>query len=165
LATKSFGRLRLPDSATTVSPMLRVLHAFVHLLEWVTALFLGVLTVASVAAFAVALVAEARAHELLAAAGIWTLLDELLVFFVVIELFKMTLAYLQGANIVPVVLETMLVALARKVVVLEVGAPQFIGRSAALGALLVATAIAWYLLARAGPARTRRGLADRERPE
>jgi hypothetical protein len=47
------------------------------------------------------------------------------------------------------------------VVVLESGAPQSLARSAALCALLLATAVAWFLLARAGPARKGVAVSDR----
>ena len=128
--------------------MSRVLLVLLRWLEWAAAVILGILALLSVATFLFTLGHQAQVHELTRAPGILELLDELLVFFVVIELLKMTLAYLQGQNIVPAVLETVLVALARKAVMMETSAAAFPATALALSALLLATAVAWFLLSR-----------------
>lgn len=67
--------------------------------------------------------------------------------FILIELFKIALAYMQSRNVVPTVLEAALVAIARKFVVFEKG-EDVLATSVGLAALLIAVAIAWWLLAR-----------------
>lgn len=80
-------------------------------------------------------------------------LDGTMLVFVIAELFKIALAYIKHERVIPTVMEAALVAVARKVVVLDVhsAASDVILRSASLGGLLLAIAASWYLLSRANP--------------
>src|SRR5450759_5239909 len=80
-----------------------------------------------------------------------SILDIALLVFVIAELFKITLAYIRHEGVIPTVMEAALVAVARKVVVLDAHATPslFLMRAGALGLLLLALSVSWYLLSRA----------------
>lgn len=67
--------------------------------------------------------------------------------FIVIELFRIALAYMNHRNVIPTVLEAALVAVARKFVVFE-PKENFLESALGLAALLLAIAISWWLLRR-----------------
>jgi uncharacterized membrane protein (DUF373 family) len=68
--------------------------------------------------------------------------------FIVIELFRIALAYMNHRNVIPTVLEAALVAVARKFVVFE-PKDAFLESALGLSALLLAIAVSWWLLKRA----------------
>ncbi|MBI5230706.1 MAG: phosphate-starvation-inducible PsiE family protein [Coriobacteriales bacterium] len=76
--------------------------------------------------------------------------------FIIIELFRITVAYVRHAEVIPTVLETALVVAAREIVVIEAGKNEPIA-GAAVAATLLAIALAWFLLSktRATLSRTR----------
>lgn len=76
------------------------------------------------------------------------LIGTLLEIFILIELFRIAMAYMAHQNVVPTVLEAALVAVARKFVVFE-SADNYLLHSAGLASLLLAVAISWWLLSRA----------------
>ena len=65
--------------------------------------------------------------------------------FIVIELFRIALAYMNHRNVIPTVLEAALVAVARKFVVFE-PKDNYLETALGLAALLLAIAISWWLL-------------------
>lgn len=67
--------------------------------------------------------------------------------FIVIELFRVALAYMSHRNVVPTVLEAALVAVARKFIVFEPKG-DYLQSSVGMSALLVAVGVAWWLLKR-----------------
>jgi uncharacterized membrane protein (DUF373 family) len=69
--------------------------------------------------------------------------------FIVVELFRIAVAYMRHQNVLPTVLEAALVAVARKFVVFE-GAQSYLQYAVGLAALLLAVAVSWYLLDRSG---------------
>jgi uncharacterized membrane protein (DUF373 family) len=69
--------------------------------------------------------------------------------FILVELFRIAVAYMRHEHVVPTVLEAALVAVARKFVVLEPGL-NFIQTALALSALLLAVALSWFALAKSG---------------
>lgn len=68
--------------------------------------------------------------------------------FILVELFRIAVAYMKHQNVIPTVLEAALVAVARKFVVFEGGDP-YLQYALGLTALLLAVAISWWLLDRA----------------
>lgn len=68
--------------------------------------------------------------------------------FILVELFRIAIAYMKHENVIPTVLEAALVAVARKFVVYE-GGKDYLGTSVGLSVLLLAVAISWFLLTRA----------------
>lgn len=85
--------------------------------------------------------------------GYTTIIDGTLLVFVIAELFKIALAYIRHEGVIPTVMEAALVAVARKVVVLDAHAPaqELLMRGGALGLLLLTIGLSWYLLTRANP--------------
>ncbi len=67
--------------------------------------------------------------------------------FIIIELFRIAVAYMKHQNVVPTVLEAALVAVARKFVVFE-GATNYMQYAIGLAVLLLAVAAGWFLLER-----------------
>ncbi len=65
--------------------------------------------------------------------------------FILIELFRIAIAYMMHRNVIPTVMEAALVAVARKFVIFE---PKdgILPGAAALAALLLAIAMSWWLL-------------------
>jgi uncharacterized membrane protein (DUF373 family) len=80
-------------------------------------------------------------------------LDFTLLIFVIAELFKIALAYIRHDEVIPTVMEAGLVAVARKIVVLDTHIPalDLLARCAAYGILLAAVGLTWYLLSRTNP--------------
>ena len=80
-------------------------------------------------------------------------LDLTLLIFVIAELFKIALAYIRHDDVIPTVMEAGLVAVARKIVVLDTHIPamDLLAKCAAYGILLVAVGLSWYLLSRTNP--------------
>lgn len=67
--------------------------------------------------------------------------------FILIELFRIAVAYMMHRNVIPTVMEAALVAVARKFVIFE---PKdgFLPEAAGLAALIIAIAVSWWLLKR-----------------
>lgn len=65
--------------------------------------------------------------------------------FIVIELFRIALAYMKHTNVIPTVFEAALVAVARKFVVFE-PKEDYLQTALGLAALLLAIGISWWLL-------------------
>lgn len=73
------------------------------------------------------------------------LLDVALIVFIIIELFRITLAYITGEHVMPTVIEAAFVAVGRKIVLFEYKVDGFYG-AMALAALLAVVAIAHYVI-------------------
>lgn len=82
-------------------------------------------------------------------AGIFKVIKAVLDTFIVIELFRITIAYVRHREVIPTVLETALVVAAREIVVIEAGADDPLA-AAAVGGTLIAIGITWFLLRRGG---------------
>jgi len=67
--------------------------------------------------------------------------------FILVELFRIAIAYMKHENVIPTVLEAALVAVARKFVVFE-GADDYLTTALGMSALLLAVAISWWMLSR-----------------
>lgn len=67
--------------------------------------------------------------------------------FILVELFRIAIAYMKHENVIPTVLEAALVAVARKFVVFE-GSKDHFMTSLGMAALLIAVAVSWWMLAR-----------------
>ncbi len=79
--------------------------------------------------------------------GVFTLLNHVLVVFIVIELFKIAVAYMNHEAVIGTVLEAGLIAVVRQFVIFEQGD---LSRAAALGLLALSVGIVWYLLFKSG---------------
>lgn len=76
------------------------------------------------------------------------LMASVLQVFILVELFRIAIAYMKHENVIPTVLEAALVAVARKFVVFE-GGTSYLTMALGLSALLLAVAVAWWLLSKA----------------
>ncbi len=80
-------------------------------------------------------------------------IDVALVIFIIVELFRIAIAYLRHEDVIPTVLEAGLVAVARKLVAFdtEATAQVVLMKAGGLSMLLLAVGITWYLLAKRDP--------------
>jgi len=67
--------------------------------------------------------------------------------FILVELFRIAIAYMKHENVIPTVLEAALVAVARKFVVFE-GSENYLQTALGMSALLLAVAVSWWMLSR-----------------
>lgn len=81
-------------------------------------------------------------------------IDIALMIFIIVELFRIAVAYLRHEDVIPTVLEAALVAVARKLVTFDshAAAATVLMKGAGLGFLLLAIALTWYMLAKRNPA-------------
>ena len=77
------------------------------------------------------------------------LISTILEVFILVELFRIAIAYMRHENVVPTVLEAALVAVARKFVVFD-GSGDYFTTALGLAALLIAVAVAWWMLQQSG---------------
>ncbi|MHB9003811.1 MAG: phosphate-starvation-inducible PsiE family protein, partial [Coriobacteriia bacterium] len=129
----------------------RVATFLEHAVDWVETVVAAVLAViivvivASVTYKATGLV-DAFPHD---EALLTSIMKSVLDVFIVIELFRITVAYVRHRNVLSTVLETALVVAAREVVVIEAGAKDPMAGLAVAG-IMVSIGITWWLLYRAG---------------
>jgi len=126
------------------------LAIIVQLIEYFVAGILVLLAALAMGTLAYAvwgLISTGVAHS---SAAYVAVLDFTLLIFVIAELFKIALAYIRHDDVIPTVMEASLVAIARKVVVLDshVSAMDLFLKCAAYGILLISVGLAWYLLGR-----------------
>ncbi len=126
-------------------------------LHWLNYAILGIEVVVAIALVAVAvgaLIALGAEMYQLAVSG-YTLtrtqfnaiIGTILEIFILVELFRIAIAYMNHENVIPTVLEAALVAIARKFVVFE-GKEDYLQTALGMSALLLAVAVSWWLLAR-----------------
>jgi uncharacterized membrane protein (DUF373 family) len=119
--------------------------------DWTETVVAGVLTLVIVAAVGVV---AYRAFGVIAGFPhvddvLKSVIKAVLDVFIVIELFRITVAYVRHRDVIGVVLETALVVAAREVVVIEAGAKDPMA-GLAVGGIMVAVGITWWLLRHAG---------------
>jgi len=87
------------------------------------------------------------------------LVDVALLVFILVELFRIAIAYMRHENVIPTVMEAALVAIARKFVIFDTHAApmDMMLKAFALAALLLAVSISWFLMAKRMPALAREG--------
>ncbi|HBK58345.1 MAG TPA: hypothetical protein DDZ37_03115 [Spirochaetaceae bacterium] len=91
-----------------------------------------------------------RADGFMTPDGITRTIDTVLVVFIVIELIRIAIAYMQHQNVIGTVLEAGLVAVVRKLVIFESG-PDMLEKAIALSVLILSVGITWYLLHKRQP--------------
>jgi uncharacterized membrane protein (DUF373 family) len=115
----------------------------------VTAL-LVILAALGVVDVVIKMIEVTRADGFMTPEGITRTIDTVLVVFIVIELIRIAVAYMQHQNVIGTVLEAGLVAIVRKLVIFESG-DDMLPRAAALAILIIAVGVTWYLLNRGLP--------------
>ena len=138
--------------ASVDKPKSKLMDKFVEVLHWgiigievlvavaLTALAMGALASLGIQMWTAATVGTPLTHTEFTA-----ILAEVLQVFILVELFRVTIAYMKHENVIPTVLEAALVAVARKFIVFE-GGTNYLATAAGLAILLLAVAMAWWLL-------------------
>lgn len=129
------------------------LGSLMKLLEWAVAALLVVMTAWGTLGLAAIIFLSIWNHALSAEPTVYIeIIDATLLIFIVIELFRIAVAYVQHRDVVPTVMEAALVAVARKVLVIDpgIGAQDLMFKGIGLGVLVLAIGLTWYLLRRSG---------------
>jgi uncharacterized membrane protein (DUF373 family) len=126
---------------------------FLKGLHWATVAIEVLVAIALVALAAGALVALGFEMFHMAANGValthtefTSIISTILEIFILVELFRIAIAYMSHENVIPTVLEAALVAVARKFVVFE-PTGDYLKPAIGLAALLLAVAVSWWVLA------------------
>jgi uncharacterized membrane protein (DUF373 family) len=94
-------------------------------------------------------VADVMLHgALLSSVQFNSIIGTVLEVFILVELFRIAIAYMRHHNVIPTVLEAALVAVARKFVVFEQG-DNYMQSAIGMAVLLLAVAVSWWMLSRA----------------
>lgn len=125
----------------------KILDKFVYLVEIVVAAVLVILSVLLLFSLISSVVAYITPDFAFGRTEFLAMISIVLEVFILVELFRIAIAYMNHENVVPTVLEAALVAVARKIVILEPKG-DFLSYSIALGVLLIAVSLSWFLLAR-----------------
>ena len=127
------------------------LESAVYYLEAIAAGLLVLLAAASLVGVVVAFAEGFTSFDTLRdSSHIIEVVDTILIFFIVIELFRIALAYMRKEGVVTTVLEAALVAIARELVVFIEVKTDVLETAGALAILMLAVGVTWFLLARAG---------------
>ncbi len=130
----------------------KVMHVAVDALERAIALLLVVIAALGAVDLVVEMFNAVSDKGYLTPDSILRVLDSVLVVFIVIELFNIALAYMKRKNVIATVMEAGLVAVVRKLVIFETNADAsyVLMKAAALGILILAIGLTWFLLRRSG---------------
>lgn len=126
---------------------LKALHVATQIIEILVALALVALAGGALYALFYSIYADAMTGIVMSTEQFNILIGRVLEVFILVELFRIAMAYMRHQNVVPTVLEAALVAVARKFVVIEPTSALF-QNALGLSALLLAVAISWWMLAR-----------------
>ena len=126
----------------------KLMNRAVYLIELIVAGALVLLSVMALVGLGLAVWQVITDSIALTPAHFTEVISLVLEVFILIELFRIALAYMSHRNVIPTVLEAALVAVARKFVVFE-GKENFLEYAAGHALLLVGVAISWWLLQRA----------------
>jgi len=85
-----------------------------------------------------------------------SIISTVLEVFILVELFRIAIAYMKHENVIPTVLEAALVAIARKFVVFE-DKTDYLQTALGMSALLLAVAVSWWMLARSNACEIQEG--------
>lgn len=122
---------------------------FVVYIEGAVVVLLTVLALLGVVDIVLKMAEVVRVDGFMSPEGITRTIDTVLVVFIVIELIRIALSYMQHHDVVGTVLEAGLVAVVRKLVIFESSGTDYLQKAIALGILILAVGITWYLLRRA----------------
>ncbi len=125
----------------------RRLSAAIYLIEVVVAVVLVLLTALALITLAVEVFNITLSGVRLDRADFTAVISTVLEVFILIELFRIAIAYMTHRNVIPTVMEAALVAVARKFVIFEPKG-DMLASALGLSSLLVAVAVSWWLLKR-----------------
>ena len=127
---------------------LRLLHWAVLVIEILVAVALTAIAAGALASLFYQMWRMAASATLLTHTEFSAIMGSVLQVFILVELFQIAIAYMKHENVIPTVLEAALVAVARQFVVFEGSGVDFLFQAAGLALLLLAVAIAWWLLSK-----------------
>jgi uncharacterized membrane protein (DUF373 family) len=127
---------------------LKALHWAVLGIEVLVAMALTALAAGALASLAWEMWHMAAARQPLTHEQFIAVVGGVLQVFILVELFGIAIAYMKHENVIPTVLEAGLVAVARQFVVFEGSGTNYLPQAAGLSMLLLAVAVAWWLLAK-----------------
>jgi uncharacterized membrane protein (DUF373 family) len=127
---------------------LLALHWAVIVIEMLVAVALTALAAGALLSLGIEMWGVAMSHAALPRAQFSNVMGEVLQVFILVELFRIAIAYMRHENVVPTVLEAALVAVARNFVVFESPDSQYLVKAIGLSALLLAVAVSWWLLSK-----------------
>jgi uncharacterized membrane protein (DUF373 family) len=125
----------------------RVLHGAIFGIEALVAFGLTLLAAAALISLAREMWNVASAGLALTHVEFISVMGGVLQVFILVELFRIAIAYMKHENVIPTVLEAALVAIARQFVVFE-GGNNYLVVTTGLSSLLLTVALAWWLLSR-----------------
>ena len=129
--------------------MEKILEKVVYIIEFVVAGILVVLAAMSLYTLGATVFANLTGGELFERELFIKTVSIVLEVFILVELFRIALAYMHHKNVVPTVLEAALVAIARKFVMFEPSTGlESLMYAGALALLLMVVSLSWYLLVR-----------------
>lgn len=139
----------MPDRHNAI----KVMDQVVVWIEGFVAAALVVIAAWGAVSLVVALVGLFRAGPEFHLEGYIAVLDVALVIFIIVELFRIAIAYLRHEEVISTVLEAALVAVARKFVTFDshVAASEVLMKAGGLAILLLAVVLTWYALAKRNP--------------
>jgi uncharacterized membrane protein (DUF373 family) len=112
------------------------------LFEQITTVLLAIIALLGIASFLSNLVLDFSLNK----KHVTEWVDFALLLFVIIELMRIALAYLREVELLPVVFEAVIVAIARKLVAFDTEQADYLTKAFALATLFVATAVSWGIL-------------------
>jgi len=124
-----------------------LLNRVVLYIEGAVTVLLVILAALGVVDIVIKMIEVTRADGFMTPAGITRTIDTVLVVFIVIELIRIAVSYMQHKNVIGTVLEAGLVAVVRKLVIFESG-EGMLEKAIALAILILAVGVTWYLLQR-----------------
>lgn len=127
--------------------MEKILHSALHWIGIIAAALLFVLAILALGTFLWELRATLISGEPFRLDQISGPLDSIMVIFIIIELLKISIAYVRDERIIPTVFETALVAILRKVVVLGANVIT-LEKAIGLTLVLVGVGVTWFLVSR-----------------
>lgn len=133
------------------------LEKIVYVIEVVVAVILVILTALSLFTLVAAIISIIQGGGFFGRDLFVSTISIVLEVFILVELFRIALAYMNHENVIPTVMEAALVAVARKIVIFEPKG-DVLEFSLALSALLLTVSVSWYLLARSKALSKRKGL-------
>jgi uncharacterized membrane protein (DUF373 family) len=138
---------RFIESGRIAMKYIGLLNRTVVYIEGAVTVLLVILAGLGVVDIVLKMLEVTRADGFMTPEGITRTIDTVLVVFIVIELIRIAVSYMQHKNVIGTVLEAGLVAVVRKLVIFE-SSEGMLEKAIALGVLILAVGITWYLLQR-----------------
>ncbi|MDO8879859.1 MAG: phosphate-starvation-inducible PsiE family protein [Coriobacteriia bacterium] len=135
------------DTLESSVKYMNLLNRVVLYIEGAVTVLLVILAALGVVDIVLKMLEVTRADGFMTPEGITRTIDTVLVVFIVIELIRIAVSYMQHKNVIGTVLEAGLVAVVRKLVIFESG-EGMLEKAIALAILILAVGVTWYLLQR-----------------